>query len=211
MTSRISSSTDMNTDKTGKAPDTFTDTYTDTYTDTNTNNDTYADTEADSMPGTDAMPETDTVPGTDTMPEMKIKPYKNAGFFVRQRELARRRLWPIALTFLSCLLYNVVCTATMLSNTLELASINHFPASRLTFELQYSLRSLLGKDNFSWFLLTLPIAAMLAIEGFAWMDNRRDVDFYESLPVPRRHRTARVQRDRCRRGFQNCVHDFMDR
>ena len=188
MTSRISSSTDMNTDKTGKAPDTFTDTYTDTYTDTNTNNDTYADTEADSMPGTDAMPETDTVPGTDTMPEMNIKPYKNAGFFVRQRELARRRLWPIALTFLSCLIYNVVCTATMLSNTLELASINHFPASRLTFELQYSLRSLLGKDNFSWFLLTLPIAAMLAIEGFAWMDNRRDVDFYESLPVPRRQR-----------------------
>ena len=48
------------------------------------------------------------------------KSYRGAGFFVRQRELVRRRLWPVALTFLSCLLYHVVVTATVLSSVLEL-------------------------------------------------------------------------------------------
>lgn len=114
--------------------------------------------------------------------------YKNAGFFLRQRELARRRLWPIALTFLSHLIYNVVCTVTVLSSTLEEAVLNHSSASETTRSLQNALSSFLGKDNLSWVLLALPLAAMLAIEGFSWLHNRREVDFYESLPVPRGQR-----------------------
>jgi 16S rRNA (guanine966-N2)-methyltransferase len=116
------------------------------------------------------------------------KTYKNAGFFLRQRELARRRLWPIALTFLSHLIFNVVSTETVLNDTLERATINHLNASETTRSLQSALQSFLGKDNLSWILLTLPLAAMLAIEGFSWMHKRREVDFFESLPVPRGQR-----------------------
>ena len=39
----------------------------------------------------------------------------NTGFFARQRELFKRRLWPAALTFLGFLLYNVIGLATALS------------------------------------------------------------------------------------------------
>ena len=116
------------------------------------------------------------------------KTYKNAGFFLRQRELARRRLWAIALTFLSHLIYHVVCTVTMLSSTLEEAAFRHLSASATTRFLQSSLSSFLGEDNISWVLITLPLAAMLAIEGFSWLHSRREVDFYESLPVPRGQR-----------------------
>lgn len=116
------------------------------------------------------------------------KTYRNAGFLLRQRELARRRLWPIALTFLSHLIYNVVCTVTVLSSTLEQASLNHLSAAAARQSLQEALSSFLGKGNLSWVLLTLPLAAMLAIEGFSWLHNRREVDFYESLPAPRGQR-----------------------
>ena len=116
------------------------------------------------------------------------KIYKNAGFLLRQRELARRRLWPIALTFLSHLIYNVVCTVTVLSSTLEDATLSHLSASASARSLQRALSSFLGKDNLSWALLALPLAAMLAIEGFSWLHSRREVDFFESLPVPRGQR-----------------------
>lgn len=114
--------------------------------------------------------------------------FRSAGFLARQRELARRRLWPIALTFLIYLIYHIVCTVTMLSNCLEEAAILHYSAARTTTHLQESLVALLGKDNFSWALITLPLAAMLAIEGFSWLHSRREVDFYESLPVSRSQR-----------------------
>ena len=84
------------------------------------------------------------------MKTIENKTYKNAGFFLRQRELARRRLWAIALTFLSHLIYHVVCTVTMLSSTLEEASFKHLSASETTRFLQSSLGSFLGKDNISW-------------------------------------------------------------
>lgn len=116
------------------------------------------------------------------------KLYKNAGFLVRQRELARRRLWPIALIFLGHLIFNVISTVTVLNERLEEATLNHLSASETTRSLQNALRSFLGEGNPSWFLLALPLAAMLAIEGFSWLHNRRQVDFFESLPVPRGQR-----------------------
>lgn len=116
------------------------------------------------------------------------KPRRPAGFLVRQRELARRRLWPIALTLLSYLIYHIVCTATLLSNCLEEAAYFHYSAAKTTGYLQESLVSLLGKDNVSFLVIGLPLAAMLAIEGFSWLHSRREVDFYESLPVPRGQR-----------------------
>lgn len=108
-----------------------------------------------------------------------------AGFFTRQRELARQRLWPIALTFLGWLLYHVVCVATALNFAMINAESAHMTHVEKARELRDALSGLLGYHNFSWFLLTIPLAAVLAIEGFAWMDSRQKVDFYESLPLSR--------------------------
>ena len=113
------------------------------------------------------------------------KSYRGAGFFVRQRELVRRRLWPVALTFLSCLLYHVVVTATVLSSVLEESSLSGASHASTLQALRDSVNSLMGNESVSWAFIALPLAALLAIEGFSWMDSRREVDFYESLPVPR--------------------------
>ena len=119
--------------------------------------------------------------------------YKStAGFFRRQRELFRRRLWPAALTFVSYLLYHVAGTATVLSNILQdleasAGSRGCTAAERLS-ALGEGISGVMGYNSiFNWLLVPF-LAAVLAIEGFAWMDNRREVDFYESQPVSRAKR-----------------------
>lgn len=111
-----------------------------------------------------------------------------AGFLTRQRELVKRRLWPVALTFVSYLLYHVVGTATFLNIAAEDAVQRHLSAAEKTAQLKEIVSSLLGYNSFGWILLTLPLAAILAVEGFSWLDDRRKVDFYESLPTPRGQR-----------------------
>lgn len=122
---------------------------------------------------------------------------KSAGFFVRQRELAGRRLWPIALTFLSCLLYNTAVLATVLNSAAEDAALGHVTSLKKAGLMRDALRGMLGAQSPAWVLIVLPLAALLAIEGFAWMDSRREVDFYESLPVLRGRRFL----DLCVSGF----------
>ena len=130
---------------------------------------------------------------------------KAAGFFTRQRELARQRLWPIALTFLSWLLYHVVCIATALNFAMINAESAHMTPVERTRELRDALTGLLGTGSFSWFMLTVPLAAVLAIEGFGWMDNRQKVDFYESLPLARGVRF----RDICTSSFLYFVFSYV--
>ena len=119
--------------------------------------------------------------------------YKStAGFFRRQRELFRRRLWPAALAFVSYLLYHVAGTATVLSNILQdleaSAGGRGFTAAERLSALGEGISGVMGYNSiFSWMLVPF-LAAVLAIEGFAWMDNRREVDFYESQPVSRAKR-----------------------
>ena len=115
-----------------------------------------------------------------------------AGFIRRQRELFRRRLWPAALTFVSYLLYHVAGTATVLSNILQdleaSAGGRGFTAAERLSALGEGISGVMGYNSiFSWMLVPF-LAAVLAIEGFAWMDNRREVDFYESQPVSRAKR-----------------------
>ena len=113
---------------------------------------------------------------------------KNSSFFERQRVLFRRRLWPAALTFLCFLLYHVVGIATLVLVSMQNAAMQHLPAAKAASEITLNLRDMLGRDSLSAMLLVLPLAAVLAVEGFAWKDNRQEVDFYESQPVRRRQR-----------------------
>ena len=115
-----------------------------------------------------------------------------AGYFTRQRELFRRRLWPAALTFVSYLLYHVVGTATVLSNILQDLEASSggrgYTAAERLSALRDGVSGMMGYNSISGWLLVPFLAAVLAIEGFAWMDNRQEVDFYESQPVSRTKR-----------------------
>ena len=112
--------------------------------------------------------------------------YKNdTGFLARQRELFKRRLWPAALTFLGFLLYNVVGLATALTMSGQYAIEEHLSAAEQAARLREVIDSMLGYANPSVLMILVPVAAVLAIEGFSWMDSRSKVDFYESQPLSR--------------------------
>ena len=109
----------------------------------------------------------------------------NTGFFARQRELFKRRLWPAALTFLGFLLYNVIGLATVLSAANQDAIEERMSAAERAVLFRDVLKDMLGHNNVSVLIILVPVAAVLAIEGFSWMDDRRQVDFYESQPLSR--------------------------
>ena len=112
--------------------------------------------------------------------------YKNdTGFLARQRELFKRRLWPAALTFLGFLLYNVVGLATALTMSGQYAIEENLSAAEQAARLREVIDSMLGYANPSVLMILVPVAAVLAIEGFSWMDSRSKVDFYESQPLSR--------------------------
>ena len=112
----------------------------------------------------------------------------NTGFFARQRELFKRRLWPAALTFLGFLLYNVIGLATALSAANQDAIGERMSAAERAVLFHDVLKGMLGYTNVSVMIILIPVAAVLAVEGFSWMDSRRQVDFYESQPLSRRKR-----------------------
>ena len=110
---------------------------------------------------------------------------RRAGFLKRQRELAKRRLWPIALTFLSYFLYHVVLSVTILTSAVQNAGNLHKTASETAGILAESAADLFGRSSPSALLIAFPLAVILSMEGFAWLDDRQKVDFYESQPVSR--------------------------
>ena len=117
---------------------------------------------------------------------------RGAGFLTRQRELARRRLWPIALTFLVYFLYHVVLAATVLTSVGTDPSQGQAAAADRIRQLMEIAADIFGKTSPSALMIAFPIAVILAIEGFAWLDDRRQVDFYESQPVSRIRRFTEI-------------------
>ncbi|MDO5133933.1 MAG: DUF6449 domain-containing protein, partial [Eubacteriales bacterium] len=115
-----------------------------------------------------------------------------ASFIARQRELFKRRLWPAALTFVCFLLYHAAGTLTVLLSVLQELEASSggqrvTEAGRLR-ALTDAVSAMMGRNSFAPYFLVLFLAPVLAIEGFAWMDSRREVDFYESQPVSRTKR-----------------------
>ena len=117
---------------------------------------------------------------------------RRAGFLRRQRELAKRRLWPIALTFLCYFLYHVVLSVTVLTSAAQEAAALHKTASETAILLAESAADLFGRGNPSALVIAFPLAVLLSMEGFAWLDDRQKVDFYESQPVSRAMRFADI-------------------
>ncbi len=128
-----------------------------------------------------------------------------AGFLTRQRGLLGRRLWPSALTFLGFFLYNIAGAATVLISAAQEASSQNLAGAQKTAALHEAVRLLFGYNSPCAFLIVFPLALILAIEGFSWMDSRQQVDFYESLPVPRRQRFL----DICFSGFLYFIFSYL--
>lgn len=126
-------------------------------------------------------------------------------FLSRQRGLLGRRLWPAALTFLAFFLYNIAGAATILISTAQEAFSQNLAGAQKTAALHEAVRFLFGFNSPCAFMIVFPLAAILAIEGFSWMNSRQQVDFYESLPVPRRQRFL----DICISGFLYFIFSYL--
>ncbi len=110
----------------------------------------------------------------------------SASFISGQRELLSRRMWPFALSLLLFSLQHVAGTFLVLSSsrtTMEESGL--YTAQEIARELQASTSLLLGLRSLSSFI-TLVLAVVLAVQGYAWLMNRQELDFYESQPVSRR-------------------------
>jgi ABC-2 type transport system permease protein len=107
-----------------------------------------------------------------------------AGETGTQLMLFRQRLWPAALTVLTYFLVDVVVYYFMmaaqnrsvyLSSQEKLASMTNTMTSYMNFQSGV-------------YFFAVLLAIILAIQGFAWLDDKRQLDFYESQPMTRRSR-----------------------
>ncbi len=106
-------------------------------------------------------------------------------FTANQKELLKRRLWPIALSTLAFFLYFVV------------GQLLYFAGNSYIFDLERSMQLQTIENNFSathpiLMLMVGGLAAIFALQGFEWMDSRVKLDFYESQPVARTTRFIRI-------------------
>ncbi|MCR5370076.1 MAG: hypothetical protein K6E83_05150 [Clostridium sp.] len=103
-----------------------------------------------------------------------------------QRELLKRRLWPFALSLLLFVLFHVAGSFLILTaNRTSMESTGMYTAEEILFNMQEELSLLTGLRSLSPFI-TCILAVVLAVQGYAWLDSRQELDFYESQPFSRR-------------------------
>ncbi len=108
-------------------------------------------------------------------------------FLTKVREQLRHRLSPAALCGLLFFLYHVcgsflAITAAVSNDTASGASAEQIANDRFSAAL-----AVFGPGSFA-FLITIILAVVLSVQGYAWLDSRREIDFYESQPVSRKER-----------------------
>ena len=104
-----------------------------------------------------------------------------------QRELTRRRLGPEALCLLCQLLCHLVFPWLMFVALDTKAEEFSYTAGYLLREKQELVSSLFGVRSFIPLVVGI-LAVVMTVQGFAWLDNRVEIDFYESQPIRRRSR-----------------------
>lgn len=98
-----------------------------------------------------------------------------------QKNLFRRRLWVTAISLLLFFLYFVGYVALDLAGTRS--------GSWTGTDILKETQSLFGYPNHGILMVFSTVLAMLSgIEGFAWMDHKKQIVFYESLPISRGRR-----------------------
>ncbi|MDO4285388.1 MAG: DUF6449 domain-containing protein [Eubacteriales bacterium] len=112
---------------------------------------------------------------------------------VMQRELCRRRIWVIALTLISFLLYYPAVTVMLITRSQSYAELYRYTPLRQREELLRVVSNWIGlRDCEAIAGLLVILAVLIAIEGFSYLYNRRKLDFYESQPVLRSERFRAV-------------------
>lgn len=103
----------------------------------------------------------------------------------------RRRMWNIALVGLVLNLFLLVGSFLALNSVeANAARLGLRPYEILDSKLA-SLHNILGLGSVNPFL-TVILAIVLAVGGFAYLDSKQEIDFYESQPVSRRTRFLSV-------------------
>lgn len=112
-------------------------------------------------------------------------------FFPEVREMLHRRHWPLALCLLTLGMYfglGVFFSVSAVQN--QYADVPLEGSMLLKSKLAAATEILGGGSPVAFFVCIL--AVVLAMQGFAWLHNRREIDFFESQPVSRSQRFMAV-------------------
>jgi ABC-2 type transport system permease protein len=100
------------------------------------------------------------------------------------REDVKRRLWAIAISMIAFLFVLPVYIATSLERELKLIKVGMDIGDKKFF-LSNTAMQCLGLNNIPLELLTIILAVICGISGFYYLQSKKKVDFYHSLPVKR--------------------------
>lgn len=98
-------------------------------------------------------------------------------FFNLMKEDLKRRLWAVALTFLTFFFALPVASALSISGSRNM--------EETYYEMMYGVRSILGFNNGFMAVIIVLLSLILGVTSFSWLHSRKKVDFYHSLPVRR--------------------------
>ena len=100
------------------------------------------------------------------------------------REDVKRRLWAIAISVIAFLFAIPVYTATSLERVINMFKQGQVLGDRHEHLLTTAMYCL-GVGNSALVLLTMLLAIICGISGFYYLQSKKKVDFYHSLPVKR--------------------------
>lgn len=100
------------------------------------------------------------------------------------REDVKRRLWAIAISVIAFLFALPVYIATSLEQATKMLKAGDWIGDKKEY-LSYTATQCLGLNNTPLQLLTIILAIVCGISGFYYLQSKKKVDFYHSLPVKR--------------------------
>ncbi len=110
-----------------------------------------------------------------------------SGFLHRQLALTKRRAAVFAVPVLFFFVYYIFGTILFISRGRADGIRRGLNEVLIRRNIAESLRGWFGIGQPAW-LFAVPAAALLALSGFAWLYDRKKLDFYESQPVLRKDR-----------------------
>lgn len=104
-----------------------------------------------------------------------------------QRELFSRRIWAAVISWLFFLLYYPAGVIMLITGVQARSQYYQYTASQARYAAMSAVSKWIGLEQSGVWGVVL-LAVMIALEGYAYLNNRRKLDFYESQPVPQNTR-----------------------
>ena len=108
------------------------------------------------------------------------------------KKALRRRVWSAAVSGLFFFLYYVLGTSLAVTRTRSFAEAYQYTVEVAKASVSNAVRESIGLSAGYGWIGVVGIAVMLGVQGFAYLDSRRQIDFYESQPEKRSHRFRRI-------------------